>query len=97
MNDNNRESREARKALDKAVSEGIEKLSKENALLVTGLYELNKVLKDGGKTKEFEGLIDKKYWNDDALFYISMAIMCNVADTLEKAVAMYEDYKNSEI
>ena len=93
MNDRKRESREVWKALNKSASGGIDKLSRENELLVISLYELNQVLKNGGRTTVFENLIDKKYWNDDALFYISTSLMCGVANTLEKAIAMYEDYK----
>lgn len=96
MNDRKKESSEALKKLNKAASDGIEKLSKENALLVISLFELNQALKNGGRTKDYDNLIDKKYWNDDALFYISTAIMCGIADTLEKAIAMYEDYKKPE-
>ena len=93
MSDSRIDNREAFKKLDKSAEEGIKKLSKENELLVISLYELNQVLKNGGRTKNFENLIDKKYWNDDALFYISTSLMCGVANTLEKAIAMYEDYK----
>ena len=98
MNGGERESREAFKKLDKAAREGIKKLSKENALLVINLYELKEALKSNNvqKLKSFENLLDKRYWNDDALFYISMAITCGVADTLERAIAMYEDFEKGK-
>ena len=98
MNGDKNESREAFEKLDKAAREGIKKLSKENALLVVGLYELNEAIKSNNvqRLKSFENLIDKRYWNDDALFYISMAITCGVADTLERAIAMYEDFEKGK-
>ena len=95
MNDREKERKNALKNLDIAAKKGIKKLSKENELLVIGLYELNEALKRNSilTIRRFENLIDKKYWNDDALFYISTAIMCGVADTLERAISMYEDFE----
>ena len=94
MNESERESREAFKKLDRAAQKNIGKLSRENEILVTKLYELNEALKCNNyrKLREFESVIDKKYWNEDALFYISTAILCGVANTLEKAIAMYEEF-----
>ena len=94
MNGDEREIKEAYKTIDRLAQKGMKKLSKENSLLAISLYELSEALKSGNdiKLKSFENLIDKKYWNEDALFYISMAITCGVADTLEKAIAMYEEF-----
>ena len=97
--------------LKKTVDEEIENLSEEQEQLIDCLFELDEGLKDldfiktvgldtrikefEEKLKNFDGLIDKKYWNEEALFCIRLLISSNSAQTLEEAVAMYEEYKKN--
>lgn len=109
MNKRDKESSEAKKEMEKSANDGIKKLTMENSILLIFLFELKEILRKiekfkalgrESKVKElekslerFECIIDKKYWDQDALFYISMAIMCYVAKSLKEAISMYEDYK----
>ena len=111
MKEHDKERSEAKKEMEKAANDGIKKLTMENSILLIFLFKLKELLRKiekfkalGRKSKveeleksleAFEGLIDKKYWDQDALFYISMAIMCNVAKSLKEAISMYENFKNS--
>lgn len=96
--------------LKTAIEEEIGKLSDEQEQLIDSIYELDEALNDfefvkavglGVRVKEFEeklksfdGLVDKKYWNEEALFCIRLLILSNSAQTLEEAITLYEEYKN---
>lgn len=87
-------------------------MSQETLLLVFKLSELKETLGELEKYKavginsiikkyemkleSFEGLIDKKYWDDYALFYIITALSCRVANSLEEAINMFEEFKKGE-
>ena len=95
--------------LKKTVDDEAENLSEEQELLIDGIFELDELLKDiefartvgldmrakefEENLKNFEGLIGKKYWNEQALFCIRLLILSNSAQTVEEAVSMYEEYK----
>ena len=112
MNDREKESRKAVKELNKAALKGIQNLSKENAYIILRLFEIRDAItkiykyevlgldetvkKYKKKLKNYEDVIDKKYWNEDALFYISFSMICNVYKTLDEAIAGYEDYIKTE-
>lgn len=97
-------------ALKKTVEEEAENLSEEQESLVDSIYELNETLQDlkfvktvgldtrvkefEDRLKRFDGLIDNKYWNDEALFCIGLLILSNSAQTLDEAIVKYEEYKN---
>ena len=97
-------------ALKKTIEEEAENLSEEQELLIDGIYELGEALKElefvkavgldtrlknfEEKLKRFEGLIDDKYQNDEALFCIGLLLSSNSARTLDEAIAKYEEYKN---
>ena len=96
-------------ALKKIVEEEAENLSEEQQSLIDDIYELKESINDlefvktvgldkraeefEEKLKSFNGLLDKKYWNDEALFCIGLLILSNSAQTLEEAVSMYEEFK----
>lgn len=91
-------------------AKGMHNLSEEQNALLNECFELNGNLKaltyfkaQGDiekcrqyerKLKYYEYLIDKKYWNGEALFVIIMAIGCGVAETIEQACEKYDIYKN---
>lgn len=99
-------------ALKKIIEKETENLSEEQESLIDSIYELDEILKDiefvkavgldskaeefEQKIKRFDGLVDNKYWNDEALFCIGLLISSNSAQTLEEAIAEYEEYKNME-
>ena len=101
---------EAALTLKTAIEEEIGKLSDEQEQLIDSIYELDEALKDfefvkvvgldvrvkefEEKLKSFDGLVDKKYWNEEALFCIRLLILSNSAQTLEEAITLYEEYKN---
>lgn len=107
-----KESRKALKALKKAADKGMVNLSDENKKIVLRLFELRDIITKIEKykvieltvtverlekqLKRYEDLIDKKYWNKDALFYISFSILCEVYNTVEEAIAGYEEYKKMD-
>ena len=106
--DKKKETAKATRELKKELDKGIPELSSKMVLTVCALcelkdtlaeYEKYKVLgidsqikKYEAKLKTFEGLIDKKYWDDFSLFYLIMAIGCRQADNLDKAVIMLEKF-----
>lgn len=95
--------------LKEAIREGVEDLSTEQMILILRLNQLKEdllnleILKKTGlkisaenlakKLDSYEDLIDRKYWDDYALFYIVTAITCRVADTVEEACEMYDEFK----
>ena len=99
---------EAMNKLEKAMDEGVPEMSKKNLLLLILLCQLKDTLAELEKYKAtgpdsavkkcerrlegFEGLIDKKYWDEFSLFYIIMALGCRQADNLKKAIEMLEDF-----
>lgn len=107
-----KESLTSAKELKKAIRQGVSELSKEMLLLLFKLGELKDTLnelekyKANGissevekyerKLKTFDGLIDKKYWNDFALSYIIMALACRVVDTLEEAINIFKNFEKSD-
>ena len=96
-------------ALKRVVEEEAENLSEEQESLIDDIYELNEGLKDlefvklvgldkrakefEAKLKSFDGLLDKQYWNDEALFCIGLLILSNCAQTIEEAIAIYKEFK----
>ena len=103
----NSDIKEADRKLKKAARKGIKKLSEEQLIQIMLLNALKEELEklkilgnnaDVGKTEKklefYEGLIDRKYWNDYALFYIVTALACRVVDTVEEACQMYDEFKS---
>ncbi len=84
--------------LKQAFDKNVDKISTENLLVINKLDNIKEILtliKDCKKKKnfifvadlekhlsEYEDFLDKKYWNDDAIFYLVMAIACGVAQSL---------------
>lgn len=95
--------------LKKVVEDEIINLSVEQFALIDNIDELNEILKNlefvklvkldtrvkevEEELKRFDGFIDNKYWNEEALFCIGLLISSNSAQTLEEAIAEYEEYK----
>ena len=101
----------AKKELKKAMDEGIPKMSRANLLLIFLLGMLKDTIaefekyKDSGssvikkyerKLESFEGLIDKKYWDEFSLFYIIMALSCRQADNLHEAITMLDNFNKNK-
>ena len=96
-------------ALKKTIEEEAENLSNEQELLIDNIYELDETLKNlefvkivgldtrvkefEEKLKRFDGLIDNKYWNEEALFCIRLLLLSNSVQTLEEAITEYKKYK----
>lgn len=94
--------------LKRTVDSELENLTDEQQELIDKIFELNEGLKDlefvksvgldtrakefEEKLKSFDGLLDKQYWNDEALFCIGLLILSNCAQTLEEAIAIYKEF-----
>lgn len=99
-------------AIKKTIEKEAENLSEEQESLIKNIHELNEIIQDlefvktvgldtrvkeyEEKLKRFEGLIDNKYRNEEALFCIGLLIASNCAQNLEEAIAGYEEYKKTE-
>lgn len=97
--------------LKEAIDEGVGNLSDENLLLVDKLGQLERTLAKlkqaeingldiavkffENQLKSFDGLIDKKYYNVDALKYIILIISCGVVNTLNEAITEYERFNKT--
>lgn len=93
----------------KAMDDNFPHMSEKSIFTVLKLIDLNETLinirqykivgiasiveKYKRKLEKFEDFLDSKYWNEDAVFYMWLAISCGVVDTLEEAINMYENYK----
>lgn len=96
--------------LKRTVDSELENLTDEQQELIDNIYELNEGLKDlefaksvgldtrakefEEKLKSFDGLLDKQYWNDEALFCIGLLILSNCAQTLEERLQFIKNLKN---